>query len=76
MLFHSATFLICVTGLVALYWISPWQRVRLVLLFLGSLVFYGWRHWPSVFLLLGSIAVNYTLGRLLERRRSKALLAR
>ncbi len=75
MLFHSATFLVCVTVLVALYWLAPWHRVRLQLLFLSSLVFYGWRHWPSVFLLLGSIAVNYTLGRLLESRRSKALLA-
>ncbi len=75
MLFHSATFLICVTALVALYWLAPWQRARLVLLFSSSLVFYGWRHWPSVFLLLGSIAVNYSLGRLLERRRSQALLA-
>ncbi len=75
MLFHSATFLVSVTVLVALYWLSPWHRVRLHLLFLSSLVFYGWRHWPSVFLLLGSIAVNYTLGRLLETRRNKALLA-
>ena len=75
MLFHSATFLVSVTVLVALYWLSPWHRVRLHLLFVSSLVFYGWRHWPSVFLLLGSIAVNYTLGRLLESRRSKALLA-
>lgn len=75
MLFHSATFLAFVTALVALYWLTPWQRARLGLLFLSSLVFYGWRHWPSVFLLLGSIAVNYTLGRLLETRRSKGLLA-
>ena len=75
MLFHSATFLFCVTGLVALYWVTPWQRARLVMLFLSSLLFYGWRHWPSVFLLLGSIAFNYTMGRQLESRRSKALLA-
>jgi alginate O-acetyltransferase complex protein AlgI len=74
-LFHSATFLLCVMGLVALYWLAPWQRARLVLLFLSSLVFYGWRHWPSVFLLLGSIAVNYAFGRLLESRRNKGLLA-
>jgi D-alanyl-lipoteichoic acid acyltransferase DltB (MBOAT superfamily) len=74
-LFHSATFLVFVTVLVALYWVTPWQRARLVLLFLSSLVFYGWRHWPSVFLLLGSIAVNYTLGRALELRKSKPLLA-
>lgn len=75
MLFHSATFLAFVTALVALYWLAPWQRARLALLFVASLLFYGWRHWPSVFLLLGSIAFNYALGRLLEARRSRGLLA-
>ncbi len=75
MLFHSATFLLCVTVLITAYWLAPWHRARLVLLFSASLVFYGWRHWPSVFLLLASITVNYALGRLLERRPSKALLA-
>ena len=75
MLFHSATFLVFVTLVVALFWSMPWQRARLVLLFVASLVFYGWRHWPSVFLLLGSISLNYALGRLLERRPTRALLA-
>jgi alginate O-acetyltransferase complex protein AlgI len=74
-LFHSATFLASVTGLLVFYWLAPSQRVRLVLLFAASLVFYGWRHWPSVFLLLGSIGFNYGVGRLLEKHRSKALLA-
>ncbi len=75
MLFHSATFLVSVAVLVAAYWLAPWHRARLVLLFAASLVFYGWRHWPSVFLLLGSIAFNYALGRVLEKRRSRGLLA-
>lgn len=75
MLFHSATFLAFVAVLVAMYWTTPSHRARLVLLFASSLVFYGWRHWPSVFLLLGSIAVNYTLGRLLEARPTRRLLA-
>ncbi len=75
MLFHSATFLAFFAGLLALYWLSPWQRARLVLLFAGSLLFYAWRHWPSGFLLLGTIAFNYVMGRALERRRSKGLLA-
>jgi alginate O-acetyltransferase complex protein AlgI len=74
-LFHSATFLVSVAGLLVLYWLAPWQRARLVLLFAASLVFYGWRHWPSVFLLLGSIGFNYAVGRLLEKHRSRALLA-
>ena len=75
MLFHSATFLAFTAALVAIYWLAPWQRARLVLLFVSSLVFYGWRHWPSVFLLLASIGVNYGFGLLLERRPSKKLLA-
>jgi D-alanyl-lipoteichoic acid acyltransferase DltB (MBOAT superfamily) len=74
-LFHSATFLAFTAALVALYWLAPWQRARLVLLFVSSLVFYGWRHWPSVFLLLASIGVNYGFGLLLEKRPSKKLLA-
>lgn len=75
MLFHSATFLVSVAVLVGVYWLVPSQRARLVLLFAASLVFYGWKHWPSVFLLLGSIAFNYAMGRLLERRPSRGLLA-
>ncbi len=75
MLFHSATFLAFTAALVAMYWVAPWQRARLVLLFVSSLVFYGWRHWPSVFLLLASIGVNYGFGLLLEKRPSKKLLA-
>lgn len=74
MQFTSATFLLCVPVLVALYWSVRNQSARLVLLFLSSLAFYAWRHWPSVFLLLGSIAVNYALGRALEKSRSRALL--
>jgi D-alanyl-lipoteichoic acid acyltransferase DltB (MBOAT superfamily) len=74
-LFHSATFLVSVAVLLGLYWLTPWHRARLALLFAASLVFYGWRHWPSVFLLLASISVNYRLGRLLERWRSRTLLA-
>ena len=75
MLFHSATFLVSVAVLIAAYWALPSKLARLVLLFAASLVFYGWRHWPSVFLLLGSIGVNYGFGRLLERRPTKRLLA-
>lgn len=75
MLFHSATFLVSVAVLIAAYWALPSKTSRLVLLFAASLVFYGWRHWPSVFLLLASISVNYGFGRLLERRPTKRLLA-
>lgn len=75
MLFHSATFLVSVAALIALFWATPSHRVRLVWLFLGSVVFYGWSHWPSVLLLLASISVNYVLGRRLARAPSRPLLA-
>lgn len=75
MLFHSATFLVSVVVLIALFWLTPSHRVRLLWLFLGSVVFYGWSHWPSVLLLLASISVNYVIGRRLERTPSKRLLA-
>ncbi|MFT3711541.1 MAG: MBOAT family O-acyltransferase [Archangium sp.] len=75
MLFHSATFLVSVALLIALYWVTPNQRVRLVWLFLGSVVFYGWSHWPSVLLLLASISVNYALGLRLQAKPSRVVLA-
>jgi alginate O-acetyltransferase complex protein AlgI len=73
--FHSATLLALVGGLALLYWLAPWQRVRLGLLLGASLVIYAWRHPPSLALLLGSIAFNYGWGRLLERRPQARLLA-
>jgi hypothetical protein len=70
-LFHSATFLVTVSLLVVAFWLTPSHRLRLVWLFAASVVFYGWSHWPSVFLLLGSIGVNYALGLRLGRAPSK-----
>ncbi|MBL8954795.1 MAG: MBOAT family protein [Myxococcaceae bacterium] len=74
MLFHNATLLVGVSGLAVVHWLVPWQRVRLVLLLSASLVIYGWRHWPSLFMLLASIAFNYAWGRLLEKRPERRLL--
>jgi alginate O-acetyltransferase complex protein AlgI len=74
-LFHSATFLVTVSLLVVAFWLTPSHRLRLVWLFAASVVFYGWSHWPSVFLLLGSIGVNYALGLQLGRAPSKRLLS-
>jgi len=74
-LFTNVTLLALVAALTVGYWLVPWQRARLVLLLSASLVVYGWRHWPSLGLLLGSIAFNYAWGRLLERRPERALLA-
>ena len=73
MLFNSLTFFALFLPTLALYWLAPWQRVRLALLFIASLVFYSYFHWPSVFLLLFTITFNYALA--LIPNRSRAMLA-
>jgi alginate O-acetyltransferase complex protein AlgI len=75
MLFNSLIFFALLTVTVALYWALPWHRARLAVLFGASLVFYGFHHWPSVFLLLFTIGFNFLMGREQARRRSWARLA-
>ena len=75
MLFNSLSFVALLVPTVALYWALPWQRARLAVLFVASMLFYSAHHWPSAFLLLGTIAFNHHVGRLQESRRSKGLLA-
>jgi len=65
--FSSATFLFfflpCVLGL---YYLSP-MRGRNALLLLASLVFYAWGEPVYVFLMIGSIGVNWLVGLLMAR---------
>ena len=75
MLFNSLTFFALFLPTLALYWLMPWQRARLALLFVVSLVFYSYFHWPSVFLLLFTITFNYALAVLARRSRAALLLA-
>jgi alginate O-acetyltransferase complex protein AlgI len=75
MLFHSFTFAALLVPTLAIYWLSRSQTVRLSVLFVASMIFYAFHHWPSVFLLLVTIAVNYTAARWQERLRSRRLLA-
>jgi alginate O-acetyltransferase complex protein AlgI len=75
MLFNSVEFLGLLTATLAAYWATRVQTVRLWVLLAASLTFYAWRHWPSVFLLLGSIGFNYAMGRALERTKDRRLLA-
>jgi len=75
MLFHSVTFIGLLIPTLLAWWLVPSQTVRLAALFAASLVFYAFRHWPSVFLLLGTIGFNYVAARWQEKRRSPALLA-
>ncbi|MGH9811390.1 MAG: MBOAT family O-acyltransferase, partial [Terriglobia bacterium] len=78
MLFNSPVFIagflpICIAGF---YCFGMMGRQRLALAWLTgmSLVFYGWWNVAFVPLLLGSIAFNFFLGRLLARSPSKHLL--
>jgi D-alanyl-lipoteichoic acid acyltransferase DltB (MBOAT superfamily) len=75
MLFNSLAFFTLLVPTLSLYWLVPVQPFRLWLLLMASLVFYGFYHWPSVFLLLFTIAFNYTFGRMQGRHRSGPLLA-
>jgi alginate O-acetyltransferase complex protein AlgI len=75
MLFHSFAFVALLVPTLLLYWLAARiPAVRLGALLVASMVFYAYHHWPSVFLLLGTIAVNYTAARIQERRRSRGLL--
>ncbi len=74
MLFNSLTFFALLIPTLGCYWILPWQRARLWLLLFASLVFYGFYHWPSVFLLLFTIGFNFILGRAQSQSRTGWLL--
>lgn len=74
MSFASVEFLGLLAVSVPLFWALRWQRARLSVLLIASVVFYAWRHWPSVALLAGSIAFNFAAGRVLEVRRSRLVL--
>jgi alginate O-acetyltransferase complex protein AlgI len=74
MLFNSFIFFVLLIPTLALYWLVPWQKFRLWLLVVASLLFYAYHHWPSVFLLLFTISFNYYMGRMQSRLHSKLLL--
>ena len=78
MLFNSTTFLVYFlpVALVSFYLLGAvgFKRVQVVWLTLLSLFFYGWWNVSSIPLLVGSILVNFALGRVLSRHRWKWLL--
>lgn len=49
-----------------IYYVCP-KRARNVVLFLGSVVFYGWGEPKFLILIFISIAVNYLAGRMMEK---------
>jgi alginate O-acetyltransferase complex protein AlgI len=67
MLFTEPLFLfLFLPALLALYFVSP-RRIRNPLLFAASLVFYSWGQGKYVIVLLLSILLNYSTGRVIGR---------
>jgi alginate O-acetyltransferase complex protein AlgI len=65
LLFNSFLFLLAFLPIALLtYWLAdPWPRLRIPVLLLLSLVFYGWWDPRLLFLLAGSIGVNWLAAR-------------
>lgn len=74
MLFNTLTFFALFLPTLITYWLLPWQRFRLILLLVSSLVFYAYHHWPSVILLIFTITFNYAVGKLQTTNNSKFLM--
>jgi len=78
MLFHSLEFILLFLPVVLLVYRGlesfNYLRVAIVWLILASLFFYAYWNWSYVFLLLGSIGINYLLGYGLIYYRSRLLL--
>ncbi len=76
MVFSSLPFLFFyLMTVLAVYKLSP-LKIRNLILLLVSLFFYGWGEPVYIFIMLLSIAVDYTHGRLVERWRENDRLAR
>ena len=76
MVFSSLPFLFFyLMAVLAVYKLSP-LKIRNLILLLVSLFFYGWGEPVYIFIMLLSIAVDYTHGRLVERWRENDRLAR
>lgn len=53
------------------YFLAPGKRMKNIILFLGSLIFYAWGEPVYVSLMLFSTVVDYALGRLIDANRGK-----
>ncbi len=71
MLFNSITFILFHFCLVLIYWALPRQSYRQVLLFVSSVIFYGWYYWPALILLGISMVVNYGFSRMIGSAESE-----
>ena len=76
MLFSSNVFLFAFLPVtLLLYYISP-RKLRNPVLLLWSLVFYGWGEPVYLFLMIGTIILNYVFGAVIHSRHSRNLSAK
>ena len=74
MLFNSVTFVLLHLIVLAAYWFSPKQSIRLFFVGLASLIFYGWFYWPGLFIIGASIVFNYFIAIKIDNDRCKKWL--
>ena len=72
MIFNSQDYIALLLGCVLLYWIIPNRTGRLIVMLLGSIVFYASWDWRFLPLLYGAIVVSYALVSLSEVRKKIA----
>ncbi len=72
MVFSSNVFLFAFLPLfLAVYFIIPWRPAKNVVLLLFSLLFYAWGEPIYVFLMIGSIIVNWLMALVIDRFQTK-----
>ncbi len=74
MLFNSAVFLLLFLIFYLLYWPLP-VRGKQILIILTSFIFYGWYSPLFLLVFLALIGINFYLSSILQRRKSKGILA-
>src|SRR5262245_17375332 len=80
MLFCTGEYVLFLTAVVTLYWLTPWQRPRVWLLLVASFVFYAsWNKWLAILVTATSIG-DYLIARGIEavkhsRKRRGLLIA-
>ncbi len=71
MVFSSITFLLCFLPVTLIAYYLAGNRLRNLVLLLASLLFYAWGEGGYVLIMLLSIALNFVVGRLLDRTEGK-----
>ncbi len=71
MIFNSLTYILFLVFVVSLYWVLK-TRSRLILLFLASIVFYGFWRWEFTLLMLASTLTDYWVAQAIYRSRNRS----